>query len=312
MGESVHVPVLVEEILSFLDVRPGGRYLDLTLGGAGHARRILEREGCVVGIDRDAEAVSRASGELAGFGNRFVALHARFDAADEAVSKAGLPPMRGAFDGVLLDLGMSSLQIEEAERGMSFDRDGPLDMRMDRSVGETAADLVRRLSEQELADLLFRFGDEPRARSIARAIVARRRHAPVRRTGELADLVAFAVGGRRGRRIHPATRTFQALRMAVNDELGCLERVLPKTVQWLARDGRLAVISFHSGEDRLVKRFLREEVARGTLALLTRKAVEATASEVAANPRSRSARLRAARRIDETAANAGDSQSPER
>lgn len=233
---------------------------------------------------------------MRGFGERFAAVHSRFDRADEAAVAAGVEPFAASFDGILLDLGISSLQLDDPERGLSFDRDGPLDMRMDRSVGETAAELLGRLSEQELADLLFRFGQEPRSRAIARAIVARRRHAPLRRTGELADLVEHAVGGRRGARLHPATKSFQALRMAVNDELGSLERALPKALSWLAAEGRLVVLAFHSGEDRIVKRFLREQSARGALELLTRKVVEPGEEEVARNPRARSARLRAARR----------------
>jgi 16S rRNA (cytosine1402-N4)-methyltransferase len=301
VGEHGHVPVMVEEVLRFLAPRPDGRYLDLTLGGGGHARRILERApGCeLVGVDRDATTLAQTRTEMAEVGGRFVALHARYDRAEEAAAGAGLAPFAGSFDGVLLDAGVSSMQLDDPERGLSFDRDGPLDMRMDRSVGESAAELIDRLSEQELADLLFRFGDEPRSRAIARAIADRRRHAPLRRTGELADLVERAAGGRRkgpGGRIHPATRTFQALRIAVNDELGSLERVLPLTLRWLAPDGRLVTLTFHSGEDRVVKRFLREEARRGALELLVRKVVEPTAVEVAANPRARSVKLRAARR----------------
>ena len=312
VAEPRHIPVLVEEVLAFLDPRAGGRYLDLTLGGGGHARRILERaaESRLVGVDRDPSVISRVAdrdekseegeeGTLRSFGGRFAALHARFDVADEAAEAAGLAPFDATFDGVLLDLGFSSDQIDDPERGMSFDRDGPLDMRMDRSVGETAGELLARVSEQELADLLFRFGDESRSRAIARAVVERRRHGPLRRTGELADLVERVAGGRRGARLHPATRTFQALRMAVNDELGTLERVLPKCVRWLAPDGRLVVIAFHSGEDRVVKRFLREQARLGALELLTRKVVEPARAESAANPRARSAKLRAARRTKE-------------
>jgi 16S rRNA (cytosine1402-N4)-methyltransferase len=298
VGETLHVPVLVEEVLHFLEVRPGGRYLDLTLGGGGHARKILERASdCrLIGVDRDATTLMRTAKELAVFGDRFRAVQARFDRADEA--DAAIAP--GSFDGILLDLGISSLQLDDEQRGLSFGTDGELDMRMDRSVGETAAGLLDRLSEQELADLLFRFGDERRARTIARAIVARRRHAPLRRTLELADLVEHAVGGRRGARIHPATRTFQSLRMAVNDELGCLERVLAKSSRWLANDGRLVVLTFHSGEDRVVKRFFRAGAASGALELLNRKVVVPGASDVAANPRARSAKLRAARRTRPT------------
>jgi 16S rRNA (cytosine1402-N4)-methyltransferase len=294
VGEAVHVPVLVGEVVHDLDVRPGGRYLDLTLGGGGHARKILERAegGRLIGVDRDATTLERTARELADFGDRFRAVHARFDRADEADAEIAA----GSFDGIVLDLGISSLQLDDRRRGLSFEADGELDMRMDRSVGETAAELLHRLSEQELADLLFRFGDERRARTIARAIVARRRHAPLRRTLELSHLVEDAVGGRRGARIHPATRTFQALRMAVNDELGCLERVLPKSLRWLAQGGRLVVLTFHSGEDRIVKRFLRREAAGGALELLHRRVVVPGAAEVAANPRARSAKLRAARR----------------
>jgi 16S rRNA (cytosine1402-N4)-methyltransferase len=293
VGESCHVPVLIEEVLGLLDLRPGGRALDLTLGGGGHARKILERVtgSRVTGVDQDGATLARTARELAVFGDRIRTVHARFDRADEADATIA----SGSFDGILLDLGISTLQLDDASRGLSFDADGDLDMRMDRSVGETAAELLRRISEQELADLLFRFGDEKRSRAIARVIVERRRHAPVRRTRELADLVERALGGRRGARIHPATRTFQALRIAVNDEIGALERVLPKAVRWLATNGRIAVISFHSGEDRVVKRFFRERAASGELEVLTRKIVEPGPAEVEANPRARSAKLRAAR-----------------
>lgn len=297
VGETLHVPVLAEEVLRFLAPRPGGRYLDLTLGGGGHARKILERAAGVelVGVDRDATTLAGTTRDLAEFGGRFRPLHASFDQADAVAESAGIG-LAGAFDGVLLDLGISSLQLDDPGRGLSFERDGALDMRMDRSVGETAAELLGRLSEQEIADLLFRFGDERRARAIARAIVERRRHAPLRRTLELADLVERAAGGRRGGRIHPATRTFQALRIAVNDELGALERVLPKAAAWLAPAGGLAVIAFHSGEDRIVKRALRELERSGALELATSRPIEPGAAEVAANPRARSAKLRLARR----------------
>jgi len=292
---------MVEEVLRFLAPRPGGRYLDLTLGGGGHARKILERapECRLVGVDRDQQTLAATAGGLAEFGGRFVAVHARFDLADVvAASVPGVGPFDRAFDGVLLDLGISSLQLDDPARGLSFERDGALDMRMDRGVGETAAELLGRVSEQELADLLFRLGDEKRSRAIARAIVDRRRHAPVRRTLELADLVARATGNRHGGRIHPATRAFQALRMAVNDEIGCLERVVQKAPQWLAADGRLVVLTFHSGEDRVVKRGLREAASRGALELLNKRVIEPGEAEVAANPRARSAKLRAARRSD--------------
>ena len=299
VGETRHVPVLVEEVLGFLEPRPGGRYLDLTLGGGGHARKVLERaSGCrLIGVDRDGATLERTAVAMREFGSRFTALHARFDRAEEAGAAAGAEPFCGSFDGVLLDLGISSDQLDEAERGFSFERDGELDMRMDRSVGESAADLLGHISERELAELLFRFGDERRSFAIARTIVERRRHAPLRRTSELAALVERVAGGRRGERLHPATRTFQALRIAVNEELGCLERVLPQALRWLAPAGRLAVISFHSGEDQRVKRFVRDAAKRGLLEPLHKKVIEASPDEVAANPRARSAKLRAARRL---------------
>jgi 16S rRNA (cytosine1402-N4)-methyltransferase len=299
VGEARHVPVLVEEVLNLLAPRPGGRYLDLTFGGGGHARKVLEREPeCrVVGVDRDGSTLQAAARGLAEFGERLSTVHSRFDQAAVAAAAQGIGSIDGAFDGVLADLGLSSLQLDDPERGLSFERDAVLDMRMDRGVGETAAGLLGRISEQELADLLFRLGDEGRARSIARAIVERRRHAPVRRTLELADLVVRATGGRLHGRIHPATRTFQALRMAVNDEIGCLERVLSQAPRWLKAGGTLVVISFHSGEDRVVKRSLRAAADQGLLELVNRKVIEPGAAEVACNPRARSARLRAARRV---------------
>ncbi|MSR45850.1 MAG: 16S rRNA (cytosine(1402)-N(4))-methyltransferase RsmH [Planctomycetes bacterium] len=301
MGETRHVPVLAEEVLHFLAPSRGGRYLDLTFGGGGHARKVLELgPRCqLVGVDRDQGTLAEAVRGLAEFAERLSTVHARFDLADVAAAASGIESFDGTFDGVLLDLGFSSQQLEDPERGLSFERDAALDMRMDRSVGETAAELLGRVSEQELADLLFRFGDERRARAIARALVERRRHAPVRRTLELADLVERVLGGRRGSRTHPATRTFQALRMAVNDEIGCLERVLEKAPRWLAADGRLVVIAFHSGEDRVVKRSLRAAASSGEIELLTRKVVDPGPPEIAANPRSRSAKLRAARRRSE-------------
>jgi len=299
VGETRHVPVMVEEVLGFLAPRPGGRYLDLTFGGGGHAREVLAREPrCqVVGVDRDGSTLAAAARELAQFGARLSTVQSRFDQAAVAAAASGLGSFDDAFDGVLADLGLSSLQLDDPERGLSFERDAVLDMRMDRGVGETAAGFLGRVSEQELADLLFRLGDESRARAIARAIVERRRHAPVRRTLELADLVVRATGGRLQGRIHPATRTFQALRMAVNDEIGCLERVLSQAPRWLKAGGALVVIAFHSGEDRVVKRSLRAAADAGVLELVTRKVVEPGAAEVATNPRSRSAKLRAARRV---------------
>lgn len=290
-GEPQHEPVLVEEVLAFLGRLGPRRYLDLTLGGGGHARTILAAfpEAHLIGVDRDGETLQRTAADLGKeFGDRFRALWARFDQADlkdgEIVAEK--------FDGVLLDLGLSSLQLDDPMRGFGLMQDGPLDLRMDRSGPRTGADLLRELDEKELADLFYRLGDEHRSRAIARAIMERRRVAPITRTRELADLVARVIGrGGRGKRIHPATRVFQALRIQLNDELGCLERVLPMADRWLKPGGRLAVISFHSGEDRRVKRFLR---SCADLLALCKKPVVPGPEEKARNPRCRSARMRVA------------------
>ncbi|HHN94253.1 MAG TPA: 16S rRNA (cytosine(1402)-N(4))-methyltransferase RsmH, partial [Anaerolineae bacterium] len=298
---SVHIPVFLQVVLDGLRVRPGGRYVDGTVGGGGHAAHILELsapDGRLLGLDRDAEAVAVARSRLAGYADRVTLLHASFDRLAEVARAQGFVPV----DGVLFDLGLSSLQLADPARGFSFSADGPLDMRFDPdSGGETAADLVNRLPGAELAALLRRYGEEPQARRIAEAIVAAR---PLHTTGELAAVVEQAVGGRRGRRIHPATRTFQALRIAVNDELATIERALPQAVEILAPGGRLVVIAFHSLEDRLVKRFMRRESRdcicppetpvcvcghRATLRAVTRKPLRPSAEEVAANPRARSA-----------------------
>ncbi len=306
---SVHIPVFLQAVLDGLRVRPGGRYVDGTVGGGGHAAHILELsapDGRLLGLDRDAEAVAVARSRLADYADRVTLLHASFDRLAEVARAQGFVPV----DGVLFDLGLSSLQLADPARGFSFSADGPLDMRFDPdSGGETAADLVNRLPEAELAALLRRYGEEPQARRIAEAIVAAR---PLHTTRELAAVVEQAVGGRRGRRIHPATRTFQALRIAVNDELATIERALPQAVEILAPGGRLVVIAFHSLEDRLVKRFMRRESRdcicppetpvcvcghRATLRMVTRKPLRPSAEEVVANPRARSARLRVAERI---------------
>jgi 16S rRNA (cytosine1402-N4)-methyltransferase len=302
-----HVPVLYNEVLVWLQPRPGGRYIDATLGAGGHTRGILKAsypDGRLLGLDADPEAIAFAGESLQSFGDRVV-----LKAANARRLGAIAPPHGfGQADGVLMDLGLSSRQLDDVERGFSFSQDGPLDMRMDRSQGPTAADLVNRLPEAELADLLWRYGEERNSRRIARAIVAAR---PLTTTGQLADLVAQTVGRRE--KIHPATRTFQALRIAVNDELQALGQALPQARDLLRPGGRLAVIAFHSLEDRLVKRFYQQESRdclcppqvpvcvcehRATLKVLTPKPVRPTADEVARNPRSRSARLRVAERLD--------------
>ncbi len=301
---SVHVPVLLQTVVSLLQVRPGGVYIDGTVGGGGHAAAILAAsvpDGRLLGLDRDPAALDVARERLAPWGDRAVLRRGSF--ADLLRLAEGFIPA----DGVLLDLGLSSLQLADPARGFSFSQDGPLDMRFDPSEGPTAADLVNTLSVRELTDLLYRYGEEKQARRIAEAIVAAR---PIHRTAELASLIEQTVGRRE--RIHPATRTFQALRIAVNRELEALEVALPQALELLRPGGRLVVISFHSLEDRIVKQFLHREARdcicppeipvcvcghRAQVRVLTPKPVRPDAAEVAANPRARSARLRAAEKI---------------
>ena len=301
-----HAPVLLGAVLRHLAPLSGGRFVDATFGGGGYTRALLEAgAGAVVAIDRDPEAVVRGLA-LAAVEPRLRIVAGRFGDLAALVE--------GAVDGIVFDLGVSSFQLDQAERGFSFRHDGPLDMRMG-GDGPTAADLVASLGEAELADLFFRYGEEAKSRRVARAVVRRRSERPFTRTAELADVVRHAVaGGRRSDgQIDPATRVFQALRIAVNDELGELERGLAAALDLLAPGGRLVVVAFHSLEDRIVKRCFAAAcgrlpnasrhqppvaVAAPTFELLTRKVVVADAAEVAANPRARSARLRAARRLE--------------
>jgi len=285
--------------------------VDGTLGGAGHSALLLDAsapDGRVLGIDADAAALERARERLAPAvtAGRLLLRQGNFAQMDELARDADFAPV----DGILLDLGLSSDQLADAARGFSFVADAPLDMRFDTSQGQPAADLVNTLDETELADLLWRYGEERRSRAIARRIVAQRRRASIARTGELARLITSVMPGRPGG-IHPATRSFQALRIAVNDELGNLEAALPRAVELLRPGGRIAVISFHSLEDRIVKRYFNEE-ARGCvcppelpvcvcgrsprLRVVTRHPITASAEELARNPRSRSAKLRVAER----------------
>ena len=312
-----HVPVLVDEVLTYLAPRPGAVIVDATLGDGGHAEAILRRiapEGRLVGLDRDGEALARAEERLRRFGQNVTLAQANFADLDDVLDTLGV----GAVDGVLLDVGVSTRQLMEAERGFSFDRVGPLDMRMDRSdpAGRTAADLVNTLPERGLADLIYRFGEERASRKIARQIVARR---PLRTTRDLVRAVEAAVGSSRGR-LHPATRTFQALRIATNGEIEALERGLPLAIRRLRPGGRVCVIAFHSIEDRVVKTTLAR-YARGCtcppeapecrcggerlVRILTKKPVTPSAAELARNPRARSARLRAAERLLPSAPAAG-------
>jgi 16S rRNA (cytosine1402-N4)-methyltransferase len=307
MGDKLsHIPVLYQEVLAGLRIKPGGHYIDATVGGGGHARGILiasAPDGKLLGIDADHTAVALAHEQLAEFGKRVILVQGNFAKLEEIALGHGFCPV----DGILLDLGLSSMQLEAAGRGFSFQLDGPLDMRFAPNQTTTAADLVNTLSAEELAGILSRYGEEPQARRIARAIVAER---PIHTTGELAALVERTVGHRR--RIHPATRTFQALRIAVNDELECLAEALPQALRLLAPEGRLVITSFHSLEDRLVKRFFRNEARdclcppeapictcghRAALGIVTKKPIRPSADEVTANPRSRSAKLRIAYRL---------------
>lgn len=297
----MHIPVMREAVLAGLALRPDGRYLDGTFGRGGHARAILDRlgdSGRLLLMDRDPEAIAHARCEL-GADPRVAIRHANFSEMSE------WDEVRAGLDGVLLDLGVSSPQLDDAARGFSFQSDAPLDMRMDPTTGTSAAQFLAQADEREIADVLFEYGEERMSRRIARAIVARRDDAPIRTTRELAELVERVLG-RRERNKHPATRTFQALRLRVNDELGSLERVLPVAASLLKPGGRLAVISFHSLEDRIVKHFIRGEVAaparRGLPPLPVKvpplRAVGRKQSpdeaEIARNPRARSAVLRIA------------------
>lgn len=309
-SEYGHEPVLLREVMLQLGPAPGARFIDGTVGAGGHAAAFLAAtapDGRLLGFDRDPEAMAFAARRLAPFGARFVPVVNSYGEMGAIAPALGFD----GVDGIFLDLGLSSRQLEDPERGFSFLKEGPLDMRFDSRQGETAADLINNLSAEELTDLFRRYGEEPQSRRIARLIVI---HRPFHTTTELAGLIEHEIGrrGRPGR--HPATRIFQALRIAVNDELGEVERGLRAAVGLLRPGGRLAVISFHSLEDRLVKQFIRAAArdcvcppeqpvctcgARAVLKPVTRKAVQATAQEIAANPRSRSARLRVAARTNE-------------
>lgn len=258
--DTAHEPVLLEEVLGWLRPQLGGLFIDCTLGLGGHTKAILEAspETRVIGIDRDLEALAHARARLKGFETRFQALHANFKDLADALDKLVEPGARG----VLADLGVSSLQLDHGERGFSFASDAPLDMRMDQTSDRTAADLVNNLAEHELADLIFEYGEERGARRVARLIVKEREREPITTTNRLADVVIRALNIPGRWRIHPATRTFQALRIAVNQELLALEELIPAAISKMASGGRLAIISFHSLEDRIVKRSFQRESGR--------------------------------------------------
>jgi len=282
------------EALEFLALRPGGAYIDATLGEGGHAEEILKhlRGGRLLGIDRDPRALEQARQRLAAFEEKLIVLRGNFADIEALHAVSGSPPA----DGMLADLGMSSLQVDDPARGFSFNRLGPLDMRMDPDAEITAEQLVNQTRECDLADMIFRLGEERHSRRIARAIVKAR---PIRTTTELAQVVSRAIPYRAGlHQIHSATRTFQALRLAVNSELESLGLFLAKALSVLAPGGRLVILSFHSLEDRMVKQAFQGWQRGGRARVLTGKVIRASEEEVRANPRARSAKLRAAEKLE--------------
>jgi len=322
-----HQPVLLEEVVSWLRPERGGLFVDCTVGLGGHSQGILAASpaATVVAIDRDTEALAIARARLERFGTRFQLVQSNFKDLDRVVNEAA--PGRD-IDGFLADLGVSSLQLDSPERGFSFQHDAPLDMRMDRSSPETAADLISHLGERELADLIFQYGEEPGARRIARAIVKERAHNPITTTAQLAQIVVRTLKTPGRWRVHPATRTFQALRIAVNQELEGLDEFIRTAISHLREEGRLAIISFHSLEDRIIKNTFKLESgecqcpprlrrqqpaghdeagqlvcshcgARKRVKILTRKPIRPGQVEINRNPRARSARLRVCERLSQ-------------
>jgi len=292
-----HVPVLLQEAIDFLKVRAGGTYVDCTLGLAGHAEavlRLLGPQGHLIAFDRDAEALELARARLARVSDELAGEAPEITLVNQAFSSIASHVKAASVDGLLADFGVSSLQFDEAHRGFSFQADGPLDMRMDMRSGPTAEQVVNEANEHELANLIYEYGEERRSRRIARAIVRGR---PVTSTGQLARIVSQAAPTMKQERIHPATRTFQALRIYVNGELDEIKALLEAAPKLLKPSARLVVISFHSLEDRIAKDSLREGAQKGIWEILTRKPVTAGDEEMERNPRSRSAKLRAAERL---------------
>ncbi len=310
--EEIHIPVMLDEALDALNVKAGGLFIDATLGMGGHTEAILQAspDSKVIGLDRDAEAIEIAKRRLSKFEDRFVAVHSDYRQIKDALLENGITEV----NGILADLGISSFQLDTPERGFSFrfTEDSPLDMRMDRGEETTAADLVNTLGERELADLIFEYGEERASRRIAHRIVQTRMKMPITTTKQLADLVIGAIHQKGHWKIHPATKTFQALRIAVNRELEGLKEFVADAVDLLTTDGRLAVITFHSLEDRLIKQALKYQSgyctcppqlpgchcgAKRRIEFLSSKPIQPNANEIAVNARSRSAKLRASKKI---------------
>jgi 16S rRNA (cytosine1402-N4)-methyltransferase len=291
----LHEPVMVREVLEQLAPERGGLFVDCTVGLGGHARALLDAGASrLIGLDRDPAALAHAGAALAPFGGRVELVHGDYRAMPQLLDARGI----AAVDGVLADLGVSSMQLDAGGRGFSFRRDEPLDMRMDTTAGPTAADALREVGERALADLIYEFGEERHSRRIARAIVAARAQRAIETTGQLADIVRRAIPRKGYTRIDPATRTFQAIRIWVNRELEGLDAFLAAAAGRLAAGGRLAVITFHSLEDRIVKHTFRALQAEGTIAVRTKRPIVPAEAEVARNPRARSAKLRAAERTE--------------
>lgn len=305
-----HIPVLLDEVIDMMVPETGKTIVDGTLGGGGHTEAMLKAGSKVIGVDQDDQALSYASERLADFGTNFTPLRGNFANLPQLLADAGI----GKVDGILVDIGVSSWQLDEAARGFSFSKEGPLDMRMNRSVGKTAADLVNTLSEQELRTIFYEYGEERAGSKLARRITERRESQEFTTTTDLADFIATVLPRRKGPsgKIHPATRVFQALRIAVNDELGVLRQFLENAASLLNPGGRLLVITFHSLEDRMVKQFLKHasqaQIDRKEwpeprpnpdfkYKLITRRPTTASDTEIQSNKRSRSAKLRVAERI---------------
>ena len=293
----MHRPVMIDEVISSLNLKSGDTVLDCTVGGGGHSREILRRispGGRLIGLDADESAIKIASENLKEFSGSFKLINENFRDLDRALSRENIK----SLNAVLLDIGVSSFQLDDKGRGFSIKESSALDMRMDRRLALSAFDIINRYKESDLSDIIYKYGEERFSRRIARRIVNERSKKPIETTGELAEIIRRALGpGQKKYKIDPATRTFQAIRIVVNDELAALEEGLKKAVSWLDLGARIAVITFHSLEDRIVKNLFKGYAGLGVLKIITKKPVGAAEAEITANPRSRSARLRVAERI---------------